>query len=291
MINAALSFLKNHLNEHLHLCSPANESVEDKAVFVNIAADGSLSFKEGAVTTLLVNTEEDRTMRPADPYRIRGANGAHRRVQPEVAMSLYVLFVARFGEYEQSLNYISRVIRHFQVNRVLTQHNAPTLSEHIGQLTMELHSLTMQEQNDMWNVLKIGYQPSVLYRVRMIAFRDSGVLQLPVVQEIAKTVKQPSSGPRLLQSASYGAKDDLERISGVGPALAQLLNRIGVYYFWQVASWSTDDVQAVDDMLESFKGRIERDQWVQQARALMEEKPMAPATAEAQTDSAQSDSK
>lgn len=276
MINAALTFLKNHLNEHLNLQSAVSDSIEDKAAFVNIAADGAISFREGAVTALLINTEEDRTIRPPDPYRVRGANGIHRRVQPEVAMHLYVLFVARFNDYTQSLDYISRVIRHFQINRVLTSQNAPTLHPQIGQLTMELHSLTMQQQNDMWNMLKVGYQPSVLYRSTMIAFRDDGVLALPVVNQITRSVVQPSTGPRLLKSASYGAKDDLERISGVGPALALLLNRIGVYYFWQVASWDADDVQAVDDLLESFKGRIIRDQWVQQARMLMEEPPPAP---------------
>ena len=186
MINAALTFLKNHLNEQLNLQSAVAESAEDKAVFVNIAADGTLSFKEGAVTVVLINTEEDRTMRPAEPYRSTGGDGAKRRVHPEVPMNLYVLFVARFSEYDQSLTYISRVIRHFQSNRVLTQHNAPTMSPHIGQLTMELHTLTMQQQNDMWNMLKAGYQPSVLYRVKMIVFRDDDAVKLPIIQGIER---------------------------------------------------------------------------------------------------------
>lgn len=81
---------------------------------------------------------------------------------------------------------------------------------------------------------------------------------------------QPSRGAQLLESASYGVKDDLKRISGVGPVLEDLLNRIGVYYFWQVASWNNDDVQEVDDLLESFKGRITRDEWVPQATILMQ---------------------
>ena len=79
-------------------------------------------------------------------------------------------------------------------------------------------------------------------------------------------VKQ--QGPRLMKSASFGKKDDLKRISGVGPKLERLLNKIGVFYFWQVASWSRDDVHQVDDLLEVFKGRIERDEWVKQARSL-----------------------
>lgn len=78
----------------------------------------------------------------------------------------------------------------------------------------------------------------------------------------------PTSGPRLMKTASFGKKDDLKRISGVGPKLERLLNNIGVFYFWQVASWSTQDVHQVDEMLEVFKGRIERDEWVRQAKQL-----------------------
>ena len=44
-----------------------------------------------------------------------------------------------------------------------------------------------------------------------------------------------SAGPRLLKSAKFGAKDDLKKISGVGPKLEAMLNANGVYYFWQVA--------------------------------------------------------
>lgn len=84
-------------------------------------------------------------------------------------------------------------------------------------------------------------------------------------------VPVPSSGPRLMKTASFGKKDDLKRISGVGPKLERLLNNIGVFYFWQVASWNTQDVHQVDDMLEVFKGRIERDEWVRQAKQLKRE--------------------
>ena len=63
-------------------------------------------------------------------------------------------------------------------------------------------------------------------------------------QEIPKTprpTQQPKKStkePRILSGAIYGTKDDLKRISGVGPMLEKLLNKNGVYYFWQVASWS-----------------------------------------------------
>ncbi|MFK8020879.1 MAG: hypothetical protein AB8B86_14010 [Pseudomonadales bacterium] len=80
-----------------------------------------------------------------------------------------------------------------------------------------------------------------------------------------------TSEPRLLKSASFGAKDDLKRISGVGPMLEGLLNQHGVYYFWQVADWTPSDIDVMDARLDVFKGRIERDDWVKQATQLSAE--------------------
>ncbi len=77
--------------------------------------------------------------------------------------------------------------------------------------------------------------------------------------------------PRVLSAALYGKKDDLKLISGVGPKLESLLNKNGVYYFWQVAEWSKRDIDIIDDRLDAFKGRIERDNWVDQARQLRQQ--------------------
>lgn len=80
------------------------------------------------------------------------------------------------------------------------------------------------------------------------------------------SARRPGDKSNLLQSAAFGESDDLERISGVGPMLSDLLKSVGVYYFWQVAEWDADDIEWVDGKLEHFKGRIERDNWVGQAR-------------------------
>ena len=72
----------------------------------------------------------------------------------------------------------------------------------------------------------------------------------------------------LLTHAAFGTGDDLEQIVGVGPMLAELLNDVGVFYFWQIAEWTQQDVDYVDGKLLHFKGRIERDDWVGQSRQL-----------------------
>ncbi|MEZ5969382.1 MAG: hypothetical protein R3C00_10080 [Hyphomonas sp.] len=82
------------------------------------------------------------------------------------------------------------------------------------------------------------------------------------------SARRPGDRANLLTEAAFGAGDDLEEINGVGPMLSELLNEIGVFYFWQVAEWTPRDVEWVDEKLEHFKGRIERDNWVGQAREL-----------------------
>ncbi|UWQ89985.1 NADH-quinone oxidoreductase subunit E [Rhodobacteraceae bacterium M382] len=61
--------------------------------------------------------------------------------------------------------------------------------------------------------------------------------------------------------------DDLKLLKGVGPKLEEKLNEAGVTSFAQVAAWGPEDIERMDDLL-SFKGRIERDGWVEQAKQL-----------------------
>jgi predicted flap endonuclease-1-like 5' DNA nuclease len=75
--------------------------------------------------------------------------------------------------------------------------------------------------------------------------------------------------------APVGAADDLKRISGVGPVLEGKLNALGFYHFWQIAKWTRSEVDWVDGYL-SFKGRIDRDNWISQAAKLAEDSPSKP---------------
>lgn len=73
----------------------------------------------------------------------------------------------------------------------------------------------------------------------------------------------PSPAP-----APTGAADDLKKIKGVGPKLVALLKEQGVTTYAQIAAWSDADVTRIDETLGRFKGRITRDQWVEQAKLL-----------------------
>jgi NADH-quinone oxidoreductase subunit E len=61
--------------------------------------------------------------------------------------------------------------------------------------------------------------------------------------------------------------DDLKLISGIGPKLEQVLNGLGIWTFAQIAGWTAEEIAWVDDYL-AFGGRIGRDEWLKQAKAL-----------------------
>jgi large subunit ribosomal protein L21 len=79
--------------------------------------------------------------------------------------------------------------------------------------------------------------------------------------------KKPAAG----KAPAKAAGDDLKKLSGVGPALEKKLHEAGITTFAQIAAWTEDDVAAMDEKL-SFKGRIEREGWIEQARKLAAEK-------------------
>ncbi|MCL4145927.1 UNVERIFIED_CONTAM: hypothetical protein GTU68_005816 [Idotea baltica] len=65
-----------------------------------------------------------------------------------------------------------------------------------------------------------------------------------------------------------GDADDLKKISGVGPAFETRLNGAGIYHFWQLAELKPDQVEALEEEL-NMAGRMERDEWVKQAKEMM----------------------
>ena len=73
--------------------------------------------------------------------------------------------------------------------------------------------------------------------------------------------------PTRLTSPKGGNPDDLKEIRGIGPAIEKTLNTEGVYHFQQIADFTPDNVRWVDKNV-SIPGRVDRDDWIGQAKAL-----------------------
>ena len=84
---------------------------------------------------------------------------------------------------------------------------------------------------------------------------------------------EDNAPPRFFGS---GAPDDLKLIVGVGPVLERMLQQLGITTYRQIARWTERDIDEFDAKLPEFPGRIRRDGWVTQARALHASKYGAP---------------
>ena len=100
--------------------------------------------------------------------------------------------------------------------------------------------------------------------------RKSGGAAVKEDAPVAPTSAPASeSKPETLSAARASGADNLKLLKGVGPKLEGVLNDLGFFHFDQIAKWTPEEVTWVDDRLK-FKGRIERDGWIEQAKILAE---------------------
>ena len=79
--------------------------------------------------------------------------------------------------------------------------------------------------------------------------------------------KKPAAKKAAPKKVASEGNDDLTKISGVGPVIVGKLEALGITTFEQIAAWKEADVEKFDAEL-NFKGRIDRDDWIKQAKEL-----------------------
>lgn len=97
-----------------------------------------------------------------------------------------------------------------------------------------------------------------------------GSSEAAVLQRIAARASELNFDRIGLASATDA--DDLKDIVGIGPFLERKLHSLGIYTFRQVAHFEKEDIDKVNEIIEFFPGRIERDNWVDQSKLFYERK-------------------
>ncbi|MEP3016669.1 MAG: helix-hairpin-helix domain-containing protein, partial [Tateyamaria sp.] len=89
----------------------------------------------------------------------------------------------------------------------------------------------------------------------------------PKAEKAEAPAKKPAAKKAAPKKAAATDGDDLTKISGVGPVIVKKLHALDVTTFAQIAAWTPEDIAEMDEKL-SFKGRIDRDDWLKQAAEL-----------------------
>lgn len=88
----------------------------------------------------------------------------------------------------------------------------------------------------------------------------------------AKAPKAEKAEPKVEAAGTPAVKDDLKLIGGVGPALEKKLHGLGYTSLAQIAALTPEQTAEIDEKL-NFKGRVEREDWIGQAKDLIAGKP------------------
>ncbi|HAA18467.1 MAG TPA: DUF4255 domain-containing protein [Cytophagales bacterium] len=174
LINVALKFLRDELNQYLQKRKPSSTHKVEFTYLTKNDGQGA-DFKLGMS---LVNMEEERKVKDQSFYKESPA-GQPIRVHPEVKINLYVLFTVKDeDQYEQALEYLSLIVQFFQANPYFNGQTHPTLDASIQKLIAELYTLSFEQQNNLWGSLSTRYLPSALYKIRLVAVQEVNELDI-----------------------------------------------------------------------------------------------------------------
>lgn len=177
MIHAAVSHLANQLNQFLKRTFDIGEDVVLLSSLTD--QDGTPAPNtSNKLVVFLVNVEKETT-----PARAGGGGGALSAVSsyPPIYLNLYVMIAASFsgGNYAEALKFLSNAVSFFQRQPFFDHQSTPELDRRISRLALDIENLNFQDLSSLWGALSGRYQPSILYKVRMVCFDAGDVLTRP----------------------------------------------------------------------------------------------------------------
>lgn len=142
----------------------------------------------------------------------------------------------------------------------------------INRLKGEVNAAKSQQKVNDIETIFTEIKPKIVEVVKQTQHEIKSPQQ---VAEKARTnlVTYTKSKPKLnyenIGFAHSFERDDLTKINGIGPYVEEKLNEIDIYTFEQISNLTPPDIRALTEIIDFFPGRIERDDWVGQAKSLI----------------------
>ena len=190
MIDAGLSFVQRRLNTWLkHVFDDQEPTRAVLGRFVDPAQEAQDNIKDKVVIQLI---RLEQTTMPHQARQPHGSGSPQAAMSSPVYLNLYLLICANFSavNYEQALAYLSRVVEFFQVNAVFDRQNSPDLPEGMQKLCFDIEDIGPHDLGTIWGMLGSKYQPSVIYKVRLLTFDG----QLQGVDSSVSAPQRPQAG-------------------------------------------------------------------------------------------------
>ncbi len=174
MINKALQFTKNVLDQHLKNRFALDES---KVVLNNlIEGNGTLPLiNQNKIVLSLINIEKETNKRFYGRNQ-KLATGNFSDVNPMDRYNLDLLVSSNFDDYGETLSYLNAVILFLQAYNTLDAGLSSAMPAGLGRLEFEIEKISYHDMHSLWTAMGAKYQPSVIYKVRLITMQANETL-------------------------------------------------------------------------------------------------------------------
>lgn len=146
-----------------------NDGINPSTSIANVVeiVNGGDEQNDTDIIISLVNIEEVRLAR--DQQYVVKVDGVLLPKNPPVHLDLSLLFTAYGAGYENNIRNLQEVIAFFQKQPAFKATEfAELAADGIERLTMEMVTLGLEQLQQLWSMLGGKYQPSVLYKMRML---------------------------------------------------------------------------------------------------------------------------
>ena len=168
MISKALRFLHGQALQYLKFKS---DQIQDDFLMLSHfnGRDGDPVIEKMGM--MLVRIEEDKTSQKAGHYR-PVSDMELEKVHRPLKLNLDVMFTANFGDgnYIEALKFLSLIVEFFHKKDVFTVANSPEMDPKLNKLSVELKSMSYQEQSFVWSSIGGKMLPYVIYKVKLIVY-------------------------------------------------------------------------------------------------------------------------
>lgn len=180
MIDIALTYIRDILNENFKKEFPLRANQKVVTLSNIIKPDGSLAEKvDEKIVFFLVNLDEEASLKNSI-NRSSGGGSSFQHTNPALYLNIHILFCANFDgkNYAEGLQFLSSLIRFFQINRKIEINNSGSSGQKINKLNFELCKLDYDQLSHLWSAIGSKLMPSVLYKVGLLVFDDTPLTRI-----------------------------------------------------------------------------------------------------------------
>ncbi|MCB0835196.1 MAG: DUF4255 domain-containing protein [Bacteroidetes bacterium] len=189
MLEKALTYIHTSLDQFVKKKLKTDESKVINGTLIRL--DGSVpQLNQNKLIISLINIERERLKPFYNPRHVL-SNKELVRTPPSERFNLDILLVANFDDYSESLKFLNAALLFFQLYPSISANDYSNIPQGLSKLEFEVEKITYREMQNLWSAMGAKYQPSIIYKVRLITIDGDEIKELQTgINSVSNPVSQ-----------------------------------------------------------------------------------------------------